>query len=78
MLQEQVARALLNKGARKGQLGQSQAALGTYDEVIERFGGSDAPGLQERLINKGARQGRLGEFEAAIATYDEDRAFWGQ
>ena len=38
-LQEQVAMALVIEGVRQGQLGQSEAAIATYDEVIERFGG---------------------------------------
>ena len=70
-----VAQALVNKGVRQGQLGESEAEIATYDEVIERFGSSDAPELQKQvawaLINKGITQGQLGESEAAIATYDE-------
>ena len=70
-----VAQALVNKGVRQGQLGESETEIATYDEVIERFGSSDAPELQEQvawaLILKGITQGRLGESEAAIATYDE-------
>ena len=51
------------------------AATIAYDELIERFGDSDAPDLQVRvawaLSNKGATQGQLGEFTAAVAAYDE-------
>ena len=69
------AQTLVNRGVRQGQLGQSEAEIATYDEVIERFGGSDAPGLQERvaraLVFKGITQGQLGQSEAEIATYDE-------
>ena len=70
-----VAQALIFKGVRQGQLGKAEAEIATYDEVIERFGGSDAPELQEQvamaLVFKGVRQGQLGEAEAEIATYNE-------
>ena len=39
-----VAQALTFKGMTQGQLGESQAEIATYDAVIERFGGSEAPG----------------------------------
>ena len=68
------AYALVNRGITQGDLGQSETAIATCDEVIERFGGSDAPELQEQvaraLVNKGVRQGDLGQFEAVIATCD--------
>ena len=68
------AQTLVNRGVRQGQLGQSEVAIAIYDEVIERFGSSDAPELQRgvarALVNKGVRQGQLGQSEAEIATYD--------
>ena len=74
-LQEQVAMALVNKGVRRGQLGETDAEIALYDEVVERFGDSDAPELQEQaakaLFNKGVTRGQLGETDAAIAVYDE-------
>ena len=69
------AQALVFKGISQGQIGQSEAEIATYEEVIERFGRSDAPELQEQvaraLINRGVREGQLGQSGAEIATYDE-------
>ena len=66
---------------RKGQLGEFAAAIATYEELIARFGASDAPDLQVRvawaLSKKGDTQGQLGEFAAAIATYEELIARFG-
>ena len=56
-------------------LGDLEVAITAYDEVIERFSGSDVLELQvgvaKALINKGTVQGQLGDFDAAIAAYDE-------
>lgn len=45
------------------------------EEVIARFGDSDAPDLQERvawaLLDKGDTHEQLGEFVAALSAYDE-------
>ncbi|MFB2795565.1 tetratricopeptide repeat protein, partial [Aeromonas veronii] len=74
-LQEQVAKALCNKGVTLGQLGRSEDAITVYDELIQRFGTSDAPALQEQvamaLRNKGVTLGQLGRSEDAITVYDE-------
>ena len=74
-LQEQVAMALVNKGVRREQLGETDAAIALYDEAVERFGDSDVPELQVlvamALFNKGVRREQLGETDAAIALYDE-------
>ena len=49
--------------------------INIYDEVVERFGDSDAPELQvlvaQALFNKGVTRGQLGETDAAIALYGE-------
>ena len=70
-----VARALVKRGITEGQLGQSEAEVAAYDEVIDRFGGSDVPQLQDlvakALLNKGVALGQLGKLEAELATYDE-------
>ncbi|MFQ2088259.1 hypothetical protein ACK34E_06830, partial [Aeromonas veronii] len=50
-LQEQVAKALCYKGVTLGQLGRSEDEITVYDELIQRFGNSDAPALQE-LVTK--------------------------
>ncbi|MNQ64504.1 NAD-dependent protein deacetylase [compost metagenome] len=74
-LQEQVAKALYNKGVRLGQSGRSEDAITVYDELIQRFGTSDAPALQEQvakaLYGKGFRLGQLGRSEDEITVYDE-------
>ena len=74
-LREQVAKALVNKGYRQGQLKQSEAAIATYDEVLRRFGEATEPALRElvakALVNKGITQGQLNQSEAEIATFDE-------
>ena len=61
--------------SRVGVVGEHAAAIAAYDEVIERFGGSDAPDLQElvalAMVSKGDGRVELGEHAAAIAAYDE-------
>ena len=58
-----------------GREGLSNQAETIDNEVVERFGASDAPALQARvaraLVDKGIAQGRLGDFVAAIAACDE-------
>ena len=58
-----------------GQLGDADAEIAVYDGVVESFGDSDAPELQERvakaLFYKGGTRRQLGEIDAAIALYDE-------
>ncbi|WP_429197018.1 tetratricopeptide repeat protein, partial [Aeromonas veronii] len=45
-IQEQVAKALLNKGVTLGQLDRSEDAITVYDELIQRFGTSDVAEIQ--------------------------------
>ena len=70
-----IARAFLMKAVAHKALGDSEAAIATFDEVIERFGASEAPEIQVlmavTLFCKGVIRGDLGDFEAAIATFDE-------
>ncbi len=58
-----------------GSEGLSNQAETIDNEVVERFGASDAPALQARdakaLLDKGIARGRLGDFVAAIAACDE-------
>ncbi|ENC6397965.1 hypothetical protein ABKX72_003790, partial [Aeromonas veronii] len=74
-LQEQVAKALCNKGVRLSQLGRSEDEITVYDELLQHFGTSDAPALQEQvakaLCYKGMTLGQLGRSEDAITVYDE-------
>ena len=68
-----IAWAFLMKAVAHEALGDSEAAIAAFDEVIERFGASEAPEIQvlmaEALFYKGVTQ--LGEPEAAIAAFDE-------
>ena len=70
-----VAKALVSKGIRQGQLGDSVAAIATYDQLVSRYGDSDSPELQLRvamaLSNKGDELIRLGRPEEALRTCDE-------
>ena len=70
-----IARAFLMKAVAHEALGDSEAAIAAFDEVIERFGASEAPEIQVpmavTLFCKGVTRGDLGDFEAAIAAFDE-------
>ena len=74
-LQEQVARALFNKGVTLGELERYEEELSAYDQVIDRFSESDRIGLQEpvdwALFNKGVTLGKLGRYEEALSAYDQ-------
>ena len=60
--------------AQQGQ-GKSEAAIASFDEVVERFGASDVPELKVHvataLVQKGVTEEHLGESEAAIVSFDE-------
>ena len=64
-----------DKGDTQRARGKFEAAIAAYDEVVERFGASDAPEVQVpvawALSKKGDTQRERGEFEAALAVYDE-------
>jgi tetratricopeptide (TPR) repeat protein len=70
-----VARALVNKGVRLGELGRLEEEIAAFDEVVVRFGGAAEPGLRElvarALFDRGVRLGELGRLEEAIAAFDE-------
>ncbi len=46
-LQEQVAKALFNKGLRLGALGRSDDEIAAYDDLLARFGASTELPLRE-------------------------------
>lgn len=73
-VREQVASALFSKGVCLAQLGRLQDEMGTYDEVVSRFGQASEPALQRvvanALFNKGMCLGQLGHVEPAIAACD--------
>ena len=70
-----IASVLTVKAVAHLELGETEAAVALWDEVIKRFGDSTAPELQERvaqaLFAKGLACGERGDFEAAVALYDE-------
>ena len=72
---EEVARGLVNKGLALGELNRSEEAIAVYDEIFERFGGSDQLELLKQvaraLFNKGVALGELNRSEEAIAVYDK-------
>ena len=76
-----IARMLNAKGYAYVHLDQPEAAVAVWDEVIERFGASDAPEVQLAvavvMANKGSLLGQLGEYEAALAVLDEVVAGFG-
>ena len=71
----QVAEMLFNKGVAMVSLGKHDDGIAAYDEVVRRFGRSDAPELSEpvarALLNKGVTLGKLGRDDDEIAAYDE-------
>ncbi len=70
-----IAMALVCKGIAQEKLKNVEAALMAYDEVVERYGGSDAPELQvwvvRALAAKGAIQVNSGRAEEALHTCGE-------
>ena len=74
-IQVVVARALLNKGVVRDQLGSSEQAIATWDDMIERFGTSKSLEIQEvvamGLASKGMRQTKIGCAEEALHTCEE-------
>ena len=48
-MREQVAKALVNKGAALGQLGRNEEAIAIYDDVITRFGSAPESSLREMV-----------------------------
>ena len=75
MLQLYSALALVFKGIARGGLGDPDAAIMMFDDVVERLGASDTPGFQvvvaEALANKGVRQNEVGHAADALYTCGE-------
>ena len=75
LVQEQVAKAIVNKGVTLGQLNHLEDEVKAYDELIQRAGTSDIPELQEQvanaLFNKGVTLGQLDRIEDEITVYEE-------
>ncbi|MGB3109484.1 MAG: tetratricopeptide repeat protein [Psychrobacter alimentarius] len=80
-IQEQVAKALLNKGIALGTLEQPENEVKTYEELIAKFGARDELVLQEwvakAFMYRGITLGKLEQLENAIKVYDELIAKFG-
>ncbi len=74
-IQEQVVKALVNKGAALGDLEQFESEVKVYDELIAKFSKCDELVLQDAvvkaLINKGVALRKLEQLEDAINVFDE-------
>ena len=81
-LQEQVARALLNKGYLLNQAGRLGDAIASYEKAIETaekvIGAANAPdesplrgAIGRALIGKAFLLSKTGDWQRAIGTYDE-------
>ena len=72
---EMAARELIEKGETFRKLKRSEDALAAYDEVVRRYGASEAPVLREAvamaLLRKGDLLWELGRPEEALASCDE-------
>ena len=66
---------LLKKALAHSELGDPKGVTAACDEIIERFGDSDAPQIQvqvaKALFNKGNALGQLGDTVAAIVAYGD-------
>ena len=77
-MQECVGMALLNRGFLENRLGESEAAIASYDDAIRRFGDSPLPQLRlcvaMCLLNKGSTLVELESPESmdtAVAIWDD-------
>ena len=70
-----VAKGLLGKALALADGGRQEDAVAIWEEVIRRFGESDAPAALEQvslaLVNKGQALGRMGRSEEALAVLDD-------
>ena len=68
-------------GVTQGLIGDTEAEIAAYDDVVARFGNSDAPELQKMvagaLFYKAIGLGLIGDTEAEIAAYDDVVARFG-
>jgi WD40 repeat protein len=74
-LREQIAEALVEKGATLRQLYHWDAAIAVYDELLARFGDAHESALREQvvraLVNKGATLDQLNREEEMSPVYDK-------
>ena len=68
-------------GVTQGSIGDIEAEIAAYDDVVARVGSSNAPELQKMvagaLFYKAIRLGLIGDTEAEIAAYDDVVARFG-
>jgi tetratricopeptide (TPR) repeat protein len=73
-LQEQVAKAMVNKGVTLGQLNRTEEEIATYDALITQFDTAEELALREQVAkamnNKSITLGQLNRTEEEIATHD--------
>lgn len=78
---EDIVFAMFSIAYALGQLNRNEQSIAAYDELLDRFGSSEVPALQESvamaLFNKGVRLGQLDQSENAIAVYDDVIARFG-
>ena len=71
---EEVQR-LVAQGREHTRSGETEAAIAAYDELVRRYGSSNAPDVQvwiaRALYDKGRLQGKSGDAEAAITACNE-------
>jgi len=71
---EDIAKALFNRGAVLGTLNHSDDEIAVYDSLIARFENAAEPRLREQvamaLFSKGVALGKLGRQEEALLAYD--------
>ncbi|MDR1076526.1 MAG: tetratricopeptide repeat protein [Xanthomonadaceae bacterium] len=69
----QVAEALLNKGIRLDEMGQPEAAIASFQKLLEQSGQSRESEIREimarAILYKGALLGRIGQPEAAVSSF---------
>ena len=79
---EQVAKALVNKGATLGRLNRLQEALDVCDEMVRRFEKSEIPNVLEQvakaLVNKGGILVGLNHLTEALDAWDEVAYCFGE
>jgi len=70
-----VAKASRSKGFAQAEAKQFDAAIATFDELLERFADATEPAMREQIAmalhNKGFAQAEAKQFDPAIATYDQ-------
>ncbi|MEO5373514.1 MAG: hypothetical protein H7840_04460 [Alphaproteobacteria bacterium] len=78
---DQVAMALVAKGAVLGEMKRDDEAVAAYEQVEARFGSATEPALRERvaraLFNKGFSLGKLERYDEEIAAYEQVEARFG-